>query len=481
MFRTLRNRFILSHILPLLITVPLIGIALIYLLEVNVLLPTLTNELTSQAQLLIDLAHDQPDVWTDAAQAQAFVTRVHAPLNARLMLIDHRGRLLASNDPRDTARTGQMIAQPDLSRALAGEPQTYQEYAPRLGTEIADVLVPSVQASGQVDGVVRLSYELAGVYERFSQLRLLVAGVLIVGVLLGAALGYVLAVNLERPIQRLTLAVRQLAAPQQFAGGVQAWQPLPETPPEEIALLIRALNQLVAQLNSLENARRQLLANMVHELGRPLGALQSATHALRGGADEDSALRRELLSGMDDEIRRLRYILDDLVGHYDQALGVLKLNRQPVELNAWLTEVLITWREAAARKGLEWSVTAASDDVHLTVDADRLAQAVGNLVSNAIKFTPRGGAVSIELLTDRDQVGIRVRDTGPGISQADQVHIFEPFFRSRSIRRFPQGMGLGLTIAQEIVTAHGGRLEFTSTAGQGTMFTIWLPLDARSQ
>ncbi len=469
MFRTLRNRFILSHILPLLITVPLIGITLIYLLEVNVLLPTLTNELTSQAKLLIDLTHDQPDVWTDAAQAQAFVTHVHAPLNARLMLIDRQGRLLASNDPRDAAQTGRTINQPDLSRALAGDTQTYQEYAPRLGTEIADVLVPSVQANGQVDGVVRLSYELAGVYERFSQLRLLVAGVLVAGVLLGAALGYVLAVNLERPIQRLTVAVRQLA-------NTQTWQPLPETPPEEIALLIRALNQLVAQLNNLEAARRQLLANMVHELGRPLGALQSATHALRGGADEDVVLRRELMSGMDDEIRRLRRVLDDLVGHYDQALGGLKINRQPIELNAWLNEVLITWREAAARKGLRWSVTAPSDDVHLAVDADRLAQAVGNLVSNAIKFTPRGGAVSIELLTDRDHAGIRVGDTGSGISQADQAHVFEPFFRSHAIRRFPQGMGLGLTIAQEIVTAHGGRLEFTSTAGQGTTFTIWLPL-----
>ena len=474
MFRTLRNRFILSHILPLLIIVPLIGIALIYLLEVNVLLPTLANELTSQAKLLIDLTRDHPDVWTDVAQAQTFVANAPAPLNARLMLIDRRAILLASNDPADAAYIGQPVNHPELAQVLAGTPSIHQDYAPHLQSEVADVLMPSLNADGQVDGIVRLSYKLAGVDERFAQLRLLVAGVLIFGVLLGAALGYVLAVNLERPIQRLTVAVRQLA-------NTQTWQPQPETPPEEIALLIRALNQLVAQLNSLEEARRQLLANMVHELGRPLGALQSATHALRGGADEDVALRRELLSGMDDEIRRLRRVLDDLVGHYDQALGGLKINPQPIELNAWLNEVLITWREAAARKGLRWSVTAPSDDVHLAVDADRLAQAVGNLVSNAIKFTPRGGAVSIELLTDRDYAGIRVGDTGPGISQADQAHVFEPFFRSHAIRRFPQGMGLGLTIAQEIVTAHGGRLEFTSTAGQGTTFTIWLPLDAHSQ
>jgi two-component system sensor histidine kinase BaeS len=473
MLRTLRNRFILSHILPVLIIVPLIGIVLIYLLEVNVLLPTLANELTSQAKLLIDLTRDHPEVWTDAAQAQAFIASTPASLNARVMLIDRQGLLLAANDPADAPYIGQPVAHPELDKVLAGTPSIHQDYAPHLQSEVADVLMPSFNANGQVDGIVRLSYRLAGVDARFAQLRLLVAAVLIAGVLLGAALGYALAVNLERPIQRLTIAVRRLAGAEPLA--VQAWQPLPETPPEEIALLIRALNQLVAQLNSLEQARRQLLANMVHELGRPLGALQSATHALRGGADEDVALRHELLSGMNDEIRRLRRILDDLVGHYDQALGVLKLNPQPLELNAWLNELLITWREVAARKGLSWSVTVAPDDIQLTVDADRLAQAIGNLVSNAIKFTPRGGAVSIELLTEHDRVGIRIGDTGSGISQTDQAHIFEPFFRSNAIRRFPQGMGLGLTIAQEIVSAHGGRLEFASTEGQGTTFTIWLP------
>ncbi len=238
---------------------------------------------------------------------------------------------------------------------------------------------------------------------------------------------------------------------------------------------MRAFNSLAERLHSLEEARHQLLANMVHELGRPLGALQSGVEALRGGADEDPALRHELLAGMDAEIHRLRRLLDDLSRHYDQALGPLELNRHPINLNDWLTLVLAPWREAAERKGVRWVVTPPIDSLTIEIDPDRLAQAVGNLISNAIKYTPTGGTVSIGVETDPETVRIQVTDTGPGIALDEQARIFEPFYRGQTARRFPQGMGLGLTIARDLVVAHGGRLDVTSTPGQGSQFTISLP------
>jgi two-component system sensor histidine kinase BaeS len=468
MLRSLRGRFILSHILPVLVSIPLIGIAIIFLLEVDVLIPMLTSELTTQAELLVDLTRDRADLWTDATRTQAFINGGHAPLDARLMLLDRHGVLLASTDPRDAPAIGQVINHTDLTRILSGETLTYQDYAPRLSSEVVDVFVPAIGANGQVNGVVRLSYNLDGVYARFAQLRFLVVGVLIAGVALGATLGYALALNLERPIRQLTEAVQRLTSMQQ-------WESLPEHPPEEIALLIRAMNSLVTRLHSLELARRQLLANMVHELGRPLGALQSATHALRGGADEDEALRRELLAGMDDEIRRLRHVLEDLVSHYDQVLGMLELDRKTFQLNEWLSRMLAPWREEARHKGLQWTMSLPTEEISITADADRLAQAVGNLISNAIKYTHRGGAVSIEVLTERGRVGVRVGDTGPGIALSEQAHIFDPYVRIQAERRFPQGMGLGLTLVREIMLAHGGSVELDSAPGHGSRFTLWLP------
>jgi len=468
MFRSLRSRLILSHILPLLVVVPLMGIALITLLEQFVLLPNLTTELTQQAALTVDLAEAQHDLWIDPAAAQAFVKNAGTRLTARLMLLDRQGILLASSDATDADRIGQPLDQPDLPRVLAGEPVTQQDYSRRLQADIADVLLPVKQPDGQIIGVVRLSYQLTSVYEQFNALRWLVVGVLIVGLLLGAGVGWILALNLQRPIEQLTEAVDRFASDQTAT-------PLPEPQPEEFALLVRSFNSLAERLRSLEEARHQLLANMVHELGRPLGALQSGVEALRGGADEDPALRHELLLGIDAEIQRLRRLLDDLSRHYDQALGPLELNRRSIELNEWLMPVLIPWREAAEHQSLHWSTTYAPEPIVVEADPDRLAQALGNVISNAIKYTPAGGAITIELESDPEAVSLRVSDTGSGISPEDQIHLFEPFYRGHTARRFPQGMGLGLTIARDLVVAHGGRLEVTSTLGAGSRFTIWLP------
>ena len=474
MFRTLRSRFILSHILPLLITVPLIGILLIYLLEVHILLPTLTNELIQQAQLVVDLTRDQPGVWGHPDQAQSFVARVHVPADSRLMLLDQRGRVLASSNPRDVSSLGQLLNYPGLNQVAAGTLLTHEDYSASLQSEVADAFVPVTQSDGAVMGIVRLSYQLNSVYARFAQLRWLIGGVLLVAVLLGAGLGYLLAVHLARPIRQMTQAVNQLASAQQPA-------PLPEPAPVDIGTLAHSVNLLTERLRGLEAARRQLLENVVHELGRPLGALQSATQALLSGADEDLALRRELLVGMDNEIRRLRRLLDDLAAHYVQLLGPIELRRKTIQLADWLLLLLAPWREAAQQKGLHWQVSLPADDLRLSADPDRLAQAIENLVSNAIKYTPAGGSILIAVETDRAGVSIHVQDTGSGIAPLDQSRVFEPFFRGQAMRRFPQGMGLGLTIARDVVTAHGGRIAFTSTIGQGTRFTIWLPLDSVSQ
>jgi signal transduction histidine kinase len=125
-------------------------------------------------------------------------------------------------------------------------------------------------------GIVRLSHQLTGVYERFVRIRYLIAGVLLAGLLLGGGMGWVLASNMERPLGRVTRALDRLIGGERFS-------PLPEQGPHEMQTLARSVNGLVERLRGLEQARRQLLANLVHELGRPLGALRSAIQALLVG------------------------------------------------------------------------------------------------------------------------------------------------------------------------------------------------------
>jgi two-component system sensor histidine kinase BaeS len=469
MLNTLRRRFIVSHVLPLLEIIPLIGIALVYILETQVLLPSLASEVNDQAYLAARLAAYQPAIWSDSALAQGFVDQLHSRMTERVMLLDKTGHLLASSDPADSARAGQLVIPPDLSDVLAGKTSVRTAYSQRLHAEVVDVWAPVLDSDRQVLGLVRLTHQLINVYERFLRLRYLVAGVLAAGLFLGVAAGWALAVDLASPLQRATRAVSQLASGQRLT-------PLQEEGPEEIRLLLRSFNTLSERLQTLEQNRRQLLANLVHELGRPLGALHSAIQALMGGADKDAALSQELLRGMDEEIDRLRRLLNDLAHLRDQVTSTLDIVRRPTSLSDWLPSVLVSREIAARAKGLHWQVAVPADLPTVSVDPDRLAQAVDNLVNNAIKYTPPEGAITIGAGVESQQVWIRVSDTGPGISPEEQARIFTPFYRGRTSDHQSPGMGLGLGIARDLVVAHDGRLEVQSTPGQGSHFTIWLPV-----
>jgi two-component system sensor histidine kinase BaeS len=469
MLATLRWRLILSHVLPLLVIIPVMGIALIFVLETRVMLPKLADELTDEAALLARQIREQPDLWSDPAQAQTFVSDLGQDLTARIMLLDSEGRLMASSDPADEERLGWQLDRPGLSDALAGKTYTSTPYSRNLHSEVADVWYPVLGTDQRVIGVIRLSHHLASVQEQLMRLRYLITGVLVVMLVLGLALGLLLALNMERPLAQVTRAIWELASGQHST-------PLREQGPQETRVLARAVNSLVERLRILETSRKRLLANLVHELGRPLAAMQAGIRALRGGATADPELSQQLLDGMDEEVERLRHLLDDLAQLHGQVLGTLELDREPIPLAEWLSHVLVTWREAAQEKGLTWEVNVPTDLPTLEADSDRLAQALGNLVSNAVKYTAPGGAVCVEVDAKNGEVCIHVSDTGPGIDPEDQIRIFTPFYRGRSVTRFPQGMGLGLTIANDLVIAHGGRLEVESTLGQGSRFTIRVPL-----
>jgi signal transduction histidine kinase len=241
-------------------------------------------------------------------------------------------------------------------------------------------------------------------------------------------------------------------------------------------MVLRAFNTLVERLRLLEEQRRQLLANLVHELGRPIGALQSAIQALRSGADQDPAFRQELLVGMDEQVHRFRPLLDSLTDLHGQVLGTLELTLRPLDLVEWLPRTVSPWRQAALDKELSWQVDLPDSLPLVQADPDRLAQVLGNLLSNAIKYTDKGG-VALQARAKDHHVLLVIADTGIGISPAEQELIFEPFYRSNRGRRFPQGMGLGLSIARDLVQAHGGRLEVDSAPGQGSRFFVWLLQD----
>jgi signal transduction histidine kinase len=471
MLNTLRGRFILSHILPLLIVIPLMGIATIYLIEEQILLPSLLSELRGNALMLSRLAARDQEIWQDPAYARQLLEQGSVRADGRLMLLDSNGILIASSDPADADRIGSQMEHPGLEAARGGQVVTELRYSQNLDDNMADALAPVVGPNGEVLGFIRLSFHYYTFTEQIYQLRYLLTGVLVSALLLGAGLGVTLAINVGAPVQQVTEAVYSLA------NGERS-EALPELGAVETRRLSRAVNTLFERLRGMEAARKRLLANLVHEIGRPLGALRMGIEALSLGANRDPKFYEELLGGMDQETARLQRLLEDLSHLHEQALGVLELDRENLDLAIWLPETLGPWQQAAIKKRLHWELILPGSLPIVQADPLRLDQVIGNLVSNAIKYTPGGGTVGVETGAEGDWVWVRVRDTGPGIPPELQEKMFEPFVRGGQGKRFPQGMGLGLSIARELIEAHGGRLELESEAGMGSRFTIWLPLQA---
>jgi two-component system sensor histidine kinase BaeS len=470
MLKSLRNRLILSHVLPVLIIIPIMGIALIYVLETQFLLPTLTRSVTGESILIAEIVREQIEIWNNPQIAEALLDNIGPNLRARVMLISPNGTLLASTDPNDQSNLNKPIQAPGLEEALSGKIATRSNYYSRSQhSDVIDVLVPVISSQGQTLGIVRETYRYDSVTEEVLQLRNLIGGILVLGLILGALFGFFLAISISTPLRRVTQSVFDLARGEKT-------DVLQEVGPEEVRTLLAAFNMLNERLHSLENARRRLLANLVHELGRPLGALRSANQALMQGAIEDTELRDELLRGMDDENERLQHLLEDLSHLHEQVLGTLELDRQEIAITSWLNETLGPWREAAKEKRVRWQIEIPAKMHNLYADPIRLGQAVGNLVSNAIKFTPTNGTITVSAGQADDELWIRVSDTGPGISDDEKEKVLTPFYRGSQGRRFPQGMGLGLGIANNLVEAHGGYLEIESAPGLGSHFTIHLPL-----
>ena len=176
----------------------------------------------------------------------------------------------------------------------------------------------------------------------------------------------------------------------------------------------------------------------------------------------------------------MEQLLDELSGLRDWAGGNRALRLEPVSLTDWLNQLVAPWREAALAAGLAWQAEIPAGLPTVAVDPARLGQALGNLLSNAIKYTPPPGGVRVCASADDAAWQFQVADTGPGIPEEEQERIFDAFYRTPPERHYPQGLGLGLTIARNLVAAHGGEVMLDGYSGMGACFTVRMPLNTPS-
>lgn len=242
---------------------------------------------------------------------------------------------------------------------------------------------------------------------------------------------------------------------------------------DEIGRAARSFNQMANSLVEADAQRRNLMADIAHELRTPLTIIQGNLEALLDGVydltpDNIALVHRHTLV-----LSRLVTDLQDLAM---AEAGQLRLERKPTSL----THLIAQATESLAAQAVEQGVTLKDEIIGILpsveADAQRLTQVLLNLLSNALRHTPQGGTIIICAEVRDGQIAVSVRDTGIGIAPEDLPHIFERFYRAdRSRARATGGSGLGLTIAKQIVEAHGGRIEVTSVVNQGTVVTFILP------
>lgn len=471
MIRSLRGRLVLSHIIPLVIVVPLMFLVFSFLIESRFVLPRLAQDLYNDARFLTEVARYDYLTYGDQRSLQLYLLQLQPNPQVRLVYLRPDGSVVYSNDPDFLQRIGEKIDSADLERAKAGQDVILTNYSLLPGDPYSiSVMMPVKGRNEQLIGILWMTYYEASLTNLFNQMRVVFVLVTLGSLLIGALLGSILAISIGRPVRRATDAIRSLARGERS-------EVLIETGPEEIRDLVREVNVLVTRLHSLEQARRQLLANLVHELGRPLGALRSAIQALDRGAANDPQLFHDLTTGMDEEAARLQDILNDLAHLHDQVLGSLELKLEPVEICEWLPRILIPWQEAALEKKLKWETEIPTNLPVVQIDRIRFAQVIGNLASNAVKYTPTGGKVFVAAGYTDGKVWVRFEDSGPGIPENEQKQLFQPFFQGLYGRRIKQGMGLGLSIAQDLAKAHGGIITVDSTPGEGSRFQVELPIE----
>ncbi|MDG9685937.1 HAMP domain-containing sensor histidine kinase [Streptomyces sp. DH18] len=275
--------------------------------------------------------------------------------------------------------------------------------------------------------------------------------------------------RLVRPLHALT------GAAQRMRDGEQP-ESVPVSGDDEVGRLAAAFNDMSAHRARLEEQRKAMVSDVAHELRTPLSNIRGWLEAAQDGlADPDPAFVSSLL----EEAVLLQHIIDDLQDLAAADAGVLRLHPESVEIRELLSQVAAAHQARAENAGVTLVVTATAPGPALRADPVRLRQAVGNLVSNAVRHTPEGGRVTLRAYAHEEGDGtvlVEVADTGSGIPPEDLRHVFDRFWRAEKSRsRRTGGSGLGLAIVRKLVEAHGGTVDATSVEGEGSTFVLRLP------
>jgi len=398
--------------------------------------------------------------FTPSGEPSRFLDRALGQLSRPAVVVDAAGRYLA----------GGLSVPSTVTRVLTGKPFD-------TGTiENDEYLGVPVIREGEVVGAVYLSHRVegSGVAGAIAGTAKFVRSVWWQFLLAGAIAAFI-ALFLARLLARgMTQPLRDMAQAAQMMARGDYRQRVEVTSRDEVGRLAGTFNQMASEMEGLERLRRDLVANVSHELKTPLSALQAHLENLLDGVEEANPALLEVMLGQSERLSRL---VDELLDLSRLESGDVPLQIEPIRLAPLVDRVVGEIEVARPGRGIQTRNRVPADLPAVEADRERIHQVLFNLLDNAHRFTPPGGVVTVSATRGNGSCQVSVQDTGPGIPPEHLPLVFERFYRvdpSRS--RDDGGTGIGLAIARSVVEAHGGRIWAESGDAGGSTFRFVLPI-----
>lgn len=455
MFSSLRSRLWLTY--ALLIAVALFIVAVIFLIYV-IRNPLVYRQALQKLNAVQGVLLARQEEWVNLPPGRIanLFQRQAKQLEVRLLLLSSPGRLVLVDSE------GESSSQLDLRRLARLNHTTYDENGQPWLFNYATL----ENGNTLVVAVPRPRPPLITILTDELMPPLLVGGS--VALVFALFLAFGVARWVADPLQRLVNAART------FSG--ENMRPLPLEGPQEVRELVGAFNQMTGRVQAGQQAQREFVANVSHELKTPLTSIHGFAQAILDGTADTPEAQQQAAQIIYDESARLHRLALDLLDLARLDAGIADLKRDLLDVNALVNGVAERFTPQARAAGVTLDVDLAPLPT-ITGDGDRLAQVFTNLVDNALKFTSPGGRILLRTLASDEGVEVDVQDSGAGIPSESLPHIFDRFYQADPARQGGKahGAGLGLAIAREIVAAHGGKISVRSTLGQGSVFMVRLP------
>ncbi len=474
-------RLIISYIIVILVSLTLVFLTLLFVSR-PIQNRLATSRLSSQAQAAARQINGLYRRGDSTEQVIQQLERRFANRNNHLVLIDSQGNVLV--DTQDIW-LGQQFPEINRQSGTVNSPDDGPSLA-----YAATTVGPSNNPAGKIILLAPQTPLLATLISEFAW-GFLLAGV--VALLLSLLLSIFIARSIAMPLKRVAQATSAVAS------GDYEYR-LPETGPPEIKRVSTSFNVMIGQVQASQKAMRDFVSNVSHELKTPLTSIHGFSQAIQEGATQDEAAIKRAAGIIHQEAARMSRMVEDLLDLAKIDSGQIAMRKTPLDITQILRGTFDRLLPQAVKKDIK--LIADWDKLPIIVgDGDRLAQVFTNFLDNAVKHTPTGGQVTITgkvikgiprprpirpdmvkhnkatIISERsDFTEISINDTGPGIPPEDLGRIFERFYQVDKSRQQSGGTGLGLAITQEIIEAHGGYVRANSTLGQGTTFTVLLPI-----